>query len=89
MAGPLEEIFRARTNGNGYVQQEWDDILLKREILQLLGEGRIHEEACAPSPTYPEGWRTRRFRDLETGDTYEYTGPWERGGPRFYKVGPG
>ena len=89
MAGPLDGIFRTRTNGNGYVQQEWNDILLKREILQLVAEGRVREEPCEPSPTFPEGWGTRRFRDLETGDTYEYTGPWERGGPRFYKVSPG
>ena len=51
MAGPLDEIFRTRTNGNGYVQQEWDDILLKREISQLVAEGRVAEEPCEPSPT--------------------------------------
>ena len=86
MGGDLEEIFRLRTNGNGYVQQEWDDILLKREILQLIGEGRVREVPCKPSPTQPGGWGTRRFHDVETGDIYEYSGPWERGGPRFYKV---
>ena len=88
MAGPLDEIFRTRTNGNGHVQQEWDDILLRREISQLVAEGRVAEEPCEPSPTYPRGWGTRRFRDLETDNTYEYTGPWERGGPRFRKVSP-
>jgi hypothetical protein len=36
MDGPLDDIFRTRTNGNGYVQQEWNDILLKREILHLV-----------------------------------------------------
>jgi hypothetical protein len=34
MAETLDEIFRIRTDGNGYIQQEWNDILLKREILQ-------------------------------------------------------
>jgi len=33
------------------VQQEWDDILLKREISQLVAEGRVAEEPCEPSPT--------------------------------------
>jgi hypothetical protein len=90
MAGTLDEIFRVRTNGNGYVRQEWEHILLMRELSQLVAEGRVREVACPPrkNEKYGEDWVTRRFRDLETGDTYEYTGPWERGGPRFYKVSP-
>jgi hypothetical protein len=89
MAGTLDEIFRVRTNGNGYVQQEWEHILLQRELSQLVAEGRVREEAypLRKNAKYPEQWVTRRFRDLETGGLYEYTGPWERGGPRFYKLG--
>ena len=87
MNGPLDELFRVRTNGNGYVDQEWNDVLLN-EILELLNQGRVREEPCEPSPTHPGGWGTRRFRDLESGEIYEYTGPWERGGPRFRKIGP-
>ena len=83
MAGPLDEVFRTRTNGNGYVLQEWSDILLKREILQLIAEGRVREGPCEPSPTCPEGRGTRGFRDLETGDTYEYTGPWGTWRPKI------
>jgi hypothetical protein len=81
MAGTLGEIFRVRTNGNGYIEQEWDNILLQREISQLVAEGRVREVACPASGT-------RRFHDVETGDTYDYISPTERGLPRFYKISP-
>jgi hypothetical protein len=79
MAGTLDEISRVRTNGNGYIEQEWDNILLQREISQLVAEGRVREVACP-------AWGTRRFHDVETGDTYDYISQGERGLPRFYKI---
>jgi hypothetical protein len=88
MARVLEEIFSLRTKGNGYIEQEWDDVLLKRDIARLMADGRVREVPCSPSKSakYSPQGETRCFRDLETGDTYEYVGPWERGGPRFYKL---
>jgi hypothetical protein len=90
MAGALEEIFNVRTNGNGYIGQEWDDVLLKRDIAQLVVDGRVQEVPCPPreNSKYSPQWETKCFRDVETGETYEYAGPWERGRPRFYKVSP-
>ena len=88
MAGILDEIFHARTNGNGYVEQEWNHTLLKREIAWLLAEARIQEVPSPPrrGSEYPTEWETKRYLDLETGDIYEYLGPWDRGGPRFHKA---
>jgi hypothetical protein len=90
VAGILDEIFRLRTNGNGYVQQEWDHILLKRDLARLLAEKSIQEVSCPPrkKDEWPAEIARTRFRDLQTGDTYEYTGPWDRGVPRFYRVTP-
>ena len=83
MAGVLEELFDVRTNGNGYILSEWDDVLLKRDLQRLMAERRVQE---LPSPVRP-GWPERkRFQDIGTGETYEYSDSWERGGPRFNKL---
>jgi len=87
----LEELFNVRTNGNGYIVSAWDHVLLKRALVQLMTEGRIQE---VPTPVndqrrWPGEPERKRFRDLETGETYEYSGPWERGVPRFKKLTPG
>ena len=57
MAGTLDEISRVRTNGNGYIEQEWDNILLQREISQLVAEGRVREVAC-PASRAQDGFTT-------------------------------
>jgi|HubBroStandDraft_4_1064222.scaffolds.fasta_scaffold88635_4 hypothetical protein len=90
MAGPLEEIFLVRTNGNGYFQQVWDHTLFQREIKALLAEGRIQEVDCPTRENgkYAVDWDVRRFRDLHTGDTYEYHGAGDRTEPRFRRVAP-
>jgi hypothetical protein len=89
MAGVLDEIFRVRTNGNGYFQQGWDHLLLLRDLKTLSVEGRIEEVECPQRQSkYPPDYETKRFRDLETGDLYEYNGPGERASPRFRKVNP-
>lgn len=88
MAGILDEIFRVRTNGNGYIEQEWDHILLKRDLARLLAEGRVQEVSCPPikNDQWPAEIVRKRFRDSQTGDTYEYTDRWDRGVPRFYRL---
>jgi len=88
VAGVLEDLFSVRTNGNGYILSEWDLVLLKRDLERLMAEGHVCE---LPSPVvvrleWPDAPERRRFRDPETGETYEYSGPWERGRPRFIKT---
>lgn len=87
MSGVLNEIFRMRTNGYGYIEQEWDHILLKRDLARLLAEGSIQEVSFrrGKKDKGPIEIVRKRFRDSQTGDTYEYTGPNDRGVPRFYR----
>ena len=88
MPGVLDGIFNVRTNGNGYIEQEWDDVLLRREIASLVADGRVQEIPCPDmenAKQRPQA-ETRCYRDLETGDTYKYSGHWERGMPRFCKI---
>jgi len=91
LGGVLEELFNVRTNGNGYIVSGWDHVLLKRALEQLMAEGSIQEMPTPMSDQrrWPGEPERKRFRDLETGETYEYSGPWERGGPRFKKLTPG
>ena len=90
MGGILDEILQVRTNGNGDFQQAWDHVLFKREIETLLAEGRIEEVVCPPrNSKYPPDYESRRFREVETGETYEYIGPGERKEPSFRRVALG
>jgi hypothetical protein len=86
VAGVLEELFGLRTNGNGYIQTEWDDVLLKRDLQRLMAEGRVQELPSPVMPGWPGGPERKRFQDLGTGETYEYSDSWERVGPRFKKL---
>ena len=88
MARVLEDLFNVRTNGNGYVLAEWEHVLLKRDLERLMAEGQVRElpSPVVARPGWPDAPERRRFRDLETGETYEYSGPWERGRPRFIKL---
>jgi hypothetical protein len=78
MPGVLEEIFNVRTNGNGYVETKWNDILLKKDLRRLIAEGRIREFIVSSEMT--------EYQDRETGEIYEYHAAWERGCPRFNKA---
>jgi hypothetical protein len=41
MPGCLEDLFNVRTNGNGCIRSEWDDILLKQDLKRLLEQGQL------------------------------------------------
>jgi hypothetical protein len=88
MAGILADLFDVRTNGNGFIRSQWDDILLKRDLERHITEGRVKEvpRVVKQQSTLPDGLERKWFRDCETGDTYEYTGYGERSGPRFNKL---
>ena len=86
--GILEDLFNVRTNGNGFILSEWDDVLLQRDLERLVAEGQVKEvpriltEESGQFDPCERKW----FRDCNTGDTYEYAGPWDRGGPRFNRL---
>ena len=87
MAGVLTEVFNVRTHGNGCIRSRWDEILLLRDLDQLVTEGRVKlVRETYPLPGTPEHCATKWFQDSETGETYEYMEAWERGGARFDKL---
>jgi hypothetical protein len=91
MAGILHELFNVRTEGNGQIRSGWDDVLLKRDLERLITEERVRVVKAAlhvgkDLPGLPAECARRWFLDCETGDIYQYTEGWERGGPRFEKV---
>ena len=58
---------------------------------QLIAEERVRVVKEAPRvgkflPDLPTDCARQWFLDCLTGDIYEYTEGWERGGPRFDKV---
>jgi hypothetical protein len=88
MGGILEDLFNVRTNGNGFINSEWDDVLLKRDLERLITAGHVKEVPHVIKKESSSLFDSKRkwYRDCETGDTYEYTPGWERGGPHFTKV---
>jgi len=92
MAGVLAEVYNVRTHGNGCIRSPWDEILLLRDLEQLVAEGLVKvvretrrtEDHLPPSP--PDGRATKCFQDSQTGEIYEYREGWERGGPCFDKI---
>jgi hypothetical protein len=43
MAGILEDLFNVRTNGNGFITSEWDDVLINRDLERLVTAGQVKE----------------------------------------------
>jgi hypothetical protein len=80
----LQELFDVRTNGTGYVNSQWDDTLLLRDLKQLEHEQLI-EEITKPF-VHMTGLRHRWFREVGSGDVFEYVEGWERGSPKFRKL---
>jgi hypothetical protein len=92
MAGILEDVFNVRTNGNGFVRSWWDNILLLRDLEQLISEGRVKliRDQLRTSkyllPAHAGEAQRKWVQDTETGDIYEYFGPYERTWPSFRKL---
>lgn len=90
--GILEDVFKVRTNGNGFVRSWWDDILLLRDLEQLISEGRVKlvrdvaRTSKYPLADLPSQAQQKWVQDTETGDVYEYVGPSERRGAMFRKI---
>jgi hypothetical protein len=80
MDGVLEYIVTIRTNGNGSLRSQWDDVLLKRDLERLVANGKVREITRAA------GIEGKWFLDCETNQIYQYTPAWERGSPRFERL---
>jgi hypothetical protein len=80
MAGVLEDVVNVRTNGNGTLRSEWDDILLWRDLERLIAAGMVREITRA------DGIEGKWFLDCTTSEIYQYLPAWERGSARFERL---
>lgn len=80
MAGFLEDVVNVRTNGNGTLRSEWEDILLRRDLERLIADGMVREITRA------EGNEGKWFLDCTTNEIYQYLPAWERGLSRFERL---
>ncbi len=81
---PLEDLFQTRTNRDrsGTISDEWNHVLLLRDLDRLISEGLIEQvrnmrEIC-PDPR-EKTW----YRETATGVLFVYIAGWERGSPEF------
>jgi hypothetical protein len=88
MPGILEEVCDVRTDGTGGLRSDWDDVLLKRDLAQLIEDGRVREipHRVNERSIYADEREERWFLDCATGDTYQYTGHGEKSGCSFRKL---
>lgn len=84
MAGFLKDVFKTRTDNNrkGTVSEEWNHVLLLRDLEPLIADGAIERLSC-PKPEEPDFRNRQCLRDLGTGEVYVYVAGWERGSPEF------
>jgi hypothetical protein len=81
---PLDDLYQIRTNRdrNGTIPDEWNRVLLTRNLDRLISEGSV-ERAPKVREISPDTREKAWFRELSTGDLYVYVDGWERGSPEF------
>ncbi len=81
---PIEDLYQIRTNRdrNGTIPDEWNRVLLARDLDRLISEGLV-ERALNVREISPDTRDKVWFRELSTGDLYVYVDGWERGSPEF------
>lgn len=80
MDGVLDDIVTVRTNGNGSLRSQWDEVLLKRDLERLVTDGKVREITRA------DGIEGKWFLDCGTNQIYQYTPAGERASPRFERL---
>ena len=84
MISPLEDVYRTRPmrDRNGTLLDEWNHVLLHRDLKRLIGEGLVEQMAnvleISPDPR-ERTW----YKELATGNLFVYVAPEERSGPEF------
>lgn len=81
---PLEDLYQTRTNRdrNGTILDEWNRVLLFRDLDRLISQGFIERveniREIRPAPREMI-W----YREFSTGNLYVYVEGCERGAPEF------
>jgi hypothetical protein len=84
MIGELEDLYQTRTNRdrNGTIPDEWNRVLLFRELDRLICEGAV-ERVRNVREINPFPREKIWYREISTGNLYVYVAGWERGSPEF------
>lgn len=81
---PLDDLYQIRTRRDraGTLLDQWNHVLLLRDLKRLISEGLIEREfnirEISPDPR-KKTW----YRELATGHLFVYVAPEERSGPEF------
>jgi hypothetical protein len=81
---PLEDLCRTRTSRDrkGTIPDKWNDVLLRRDLERLIGEGLVTPVTSVreiPADFREKIW----YEEVGTGNLYVYVAAWERGSPEF------
>ena len=80
----LEDLYQTRTNRdrNGTISDQWNHVLLLRDLDRLISEGCI-EQLRNIHEVSPDLRDKTWYRETATGIVYVYVAGWERGSPEF------
>jgi hypothetical protein len=83
---PLEDLYQTRTkrDRNGTIPDEWNRVLLFRDLDSLVCAGEI-ERVRNVREISPDSREMIWYKEISTGNLYVYVAGWERGSPEFRK----
>lgn len=80
----LDDLYQTRTNrdGKGTVPDEWNHVLLQRDLERLIGQGLVRP-VFGVREIPPDFRQKVWYEEVDTGHLYVYVAGWERGSPEF------
>jgi hypothetical protein len=81
---PLEDLYRTRTreDRNGTLIDQWNHVLLHRDLERLISEGLV-ERVTNIREISPDPREITWYKELATENLFVYVAPDERSGPEF------
>ncbi len=81
---PLDDLYLTRTRGdrNGTLLNQWNHVLLHRDLERLISEGLV-EHVTNIREISPDSREKTWYMELATGNLFVYVAPEERSGPEF------
>jgi hypothetical protein len=86
---PLEDLYQIRTrqDRNGTLIDEWNHVLLHRDLERLISEGLV-ERVTKIREISPDPREKTWYKELATESLFGYVAPEERSGPEFRRYTP-
>ena len=84
MIHPLEDLYQTRTSrdGKGTIPDEWNHVLLQRDLERLIGQG-LAKPVTSVREIPPDFREKVWYEEVGSGQLYVYVAGWERGSPDF------